>query len=105
MVGRLAELRFLDLNTGIVLSTVPVPYGANLYAKSGDTVDYTEQESGFGGFGNMPGGFGNMPGGNGQMPSFGGGEMPDMGGSMPDFGGGNMPDFGGGTMPDFGGRR
>ena len=39
VVGRLAELRFLDLNTGIILSTVPVPYGANLYAKSGDTVE------------------------------------------------------------------
>ena len=39
VVGRLAELRFVDINTGIVLSTVPVPYGANLYAKSGDTVE------------------------------------------------------------------
>jgi len=39
VVGRLAELRFHDLNTGIVLSTVPVPYGANLYANSGDTVE------------------------------------------------------------------
>ncbi len=39
VVGRLAELRFLDANTGIALSTVPVPYGANLYVKDGDIVD------------------------------------------------------------------
>jgi len=31
VTGRLAELRFVDLNTGIALSTVPVPYGANLF--------------------------------------------------------------------------
>ena len=39
VVGRLAELRFLDVNTGIALSTVSVPYGANLYAKEGDIVE------------------------------------------------------------------
>ena len=39
VVGRLAELRFLDVNTGIALSTVSVPYGANLYVKDGDIVD------------------------------------------------------------------
>jgi len=39
VVGRLAELRFLDVNTGIALSTVSVPYGANLYAKDGDVVE------------------------------------------------------------------
>ena len=39
VVGRLAELRFVDVNTGIALSTVSVPYGANLYAKEGDIVD------------------------------------------------------------------
>ena len=39
VVGRLAELRFLDINTGIPLSTVSVPYGANLYAADGDVVE------------------------------------------------------------------
>ena len=39
VVGRLAELRFLDVNTGIALSTVSVPYGANLYAQDGDIVE------------------------------------------------------------------
>ncbi len=39
VVGRLAELRFLDVNTGIPLSTVSVPYGANLYAADGDVVE------------------------------------------------------------------
>ena len=39
VVGRLAELRFLDINTGIPLSTVSVPYGANLYAADGDIVE------------------------------------------------------------------
>ncbi|MBQ4296528.1 MAG: DNA-directed RNA polymerase subunit beta', partial [Prevotella sp.] len=31
VVSRLAEVRFVDLNTGIVLSTMPVPYGSSLY--------------------------------------------------------------------------
>ena len=39
VVGRLAELRFIDVNTEIVLSTVAVPYGANLYCNSGDIVE------------------------------------------------------------------
>ncbi len=39
VVGRLAELRFVDENTGIALSTVPVPYGANLFFNDGDVVD------------------------------------------------------------------
>jgi len=39
VVGRLAELRFVDVNTDIVLSTVPVPYGANLFAGEGDIVE------------------------------------------------------------------
>lgn len=92
----------VDVVTGLENSTyVEIKSGLSV----GDTVYYTEQESGFGGFGNMPGGFGNMPAGNGQMPDFGGGEMPDMGGgNRPDFGG-QMPDFGGGNMPDFGGGR
>ena len=39
VVGRLAELRFVDINTGIALSTVNVPYGANLYFNHGDIVE------------------------------------------------------------------
>ena len=39
VVGRLAEVRFVDVNTGIVLSTHSVPYGATLYASEGDVVD------------------------------------------------------------------
>ena len=38
VVSRLGELRFVDVNTKIVLSTVNVPYGSSLYFKSGDTV-------------------------------------------------------------------
>jgi DNA-directed RNA polymerase subunit beta' len=30
VVGRLAEVRFIDVNTGIVLSTHNVPYGSTL---------------------------------------------------------------------------
>ena len=69
----------VDVVTGLENSTyVEIKSGLSV----GDTVYYTEQESQFGGFGNMPGGFGNMPGGNG-------GQMPDFGGEMPDFGGGS----------------
>jgi len=69
-----------DVVTGLENSTyVEIKSGLSV----GDTVYYTEQESGFGGFGNMSGG-------NGQMPGFGSGEMPD-------FGGGQTPDFGGGS--------
>ena len=38
VVSRLGELRFVDPNTKIVLSTVNVPYGASLYFKTGDVV-------------------------------------------------------------------
>lgn len=38
VVSRLAEIRFIDSNTGIVLSTLNVPYGSSLYFKSGATV-------------------------------------------------------------------
>ena len=38
VVSRLAELRFIDNNTGIVLSTVSVPYGSSLYFKAGAKV-------------------------------------------------------------------
>ena len=38
VVSRLGELRFVDVNTKIVLSTVNIPYGSSLYYKNGDTV-------------------------------------------------------------------
>ena len=38
VVSRLAEVRFIDANTGIVLLTESVPYGSSLYFKSGDKV-------------------------------------------------------------------
>ena len=39
VVGRLAEVRFVDVNTGIVLSTHNVPYGSTLYAADGEMVE------------------------------------------------------------------
>ena len=39
VVGRLAEVRFIDVNTGIILSTHNVPYGSKLYAADGDVVE------------------------------------------------------------------
>ncbi len=39
VVGRLAEVRFIDVNTGIVLSTHNVPYGSKLYAVDGEVVE------------------------------------------------------------------
>ena len=39
VVGRLAEVRFIDENTGIVLSTHNVPYGSKLYATDGEHVE------------------------------------------------------------------
>jgi len=39
VVGRLAEVRFVDVNTGIVLSTHNVPYGSTLYVADGDLVE------------------------------------------------------------------
>lgn len=38
VVSRLAEIRFIDQNTGIVLLTESVPYGSTLYFKNGDKV-------------------------------------------------------------------
>ena len=38
VVSRLAEVRFVDPNTGIVLNTLNVPYGSSLYYKAGDKV-------------------------------------------------------------------
>jgi DNA-directed RNA polymerase subunit beta' len=39
VVGRLAEVRFVDVNTGITLSTHIVPYGSTLYAADGEVVE------------------------------------------------------------------
>ncbi len=38
VVGRLAEARFIDEKTGIVLTTQPIPYGATLYVEDKVTV-------------------------------------------------------------------
>ncbi len=38
VVGRLGEAKFIDENTGIALSNHNLPYGSNLYIKSGTTV-------------------------------------------------------------------
>jgi DNA-directed RNA polymerase subunit beta' len=38
VVGRLAEVRFIDVNTGITLSTHNIPYGSKLYAVDNDVV-------------------------------------------------------------------
>jgi DNA-directed RNA polymerase subunit beta' len=38
VVGRLAELKIIDPNTKIVLTTSNIPYGAKLYFKNGDNV-------------------------------------------------------------------
>ena len=77
----------VDVVTGLENSTyVEIKSGL----KVGDTVYYTEQESGFS-FGNMS--FGSMPGGMSSFPSSG---------EMPGFSSGQMPDFG--NMPSGGGR-
>lgn len=39
VVGRLAEVRFVDVNTGIILSTHNVPYGSTLYIADGGVVE------------------------------------------------------------------
>ncbi len=38
VIGRLAEMRILDKETGIALSTHNIPYGSSLYIKNGDSV-------------------------------------------------------------------
>ncbi len=38
VIGRLAELRILDKNTDIVLTTHTIPYGSKLYINDGDSV-------------------------------------------------------------------
>ena len=39
VVSRLSEVRFVDVNTGIVLSVHNIPYGSKLYAAEGDIVE------------------------------------------------------------------
>jgi len=39
VVGRLAELRIVDVNTNIVLSNHTIPYGSTLYANEGEVVE------------------------------------------------------------------
>jgi DNA-directed RNA polymerase subunit beta' len=38
VIGRSAEVRIVDTNTKIILSSANIPYGSNLYFKSGDVV-------------------------------------------------------------------
>ncbi|MGM0406470.1 MAG: DNA-directed RNA polymerase subunit beta' [Bacteroidota bacterium] len=38
VIGRLAEMRIVDKNTGIILSTHNIPYGSKLYIKNGSAV-------------------------------------------------------------------
>ncbi len=38
VVGRLAEMRIVDPNTGMILTNTNIPYGSKLYFKSGDKV-------------------------------------------------------------------
>ena len=88
----------VDVVTGLENSTyVEIKSGLQV----GDTVYYTEQESGFGNFGGM----GRFPGGSGGgMPDFGGGEMPDFGGgSGRPSGNSSFPGGSGGFPGGFGG--
>ncbi len=38
VIGRLAEMRILDPNTGMMLTNANIPYGSKLYFENGDTV-------------------------------------------------------------------
>ena len=38
VIGRLAEMRIMDPNTGMMLTSAHIPYGAKLYFNNGDTV-------------------------------------------------------------------
>ncbi len=39
VIGRLAELRIIDKNTGITVSTHNIPYGSKLYIKAGEEIE------------------------------------------------------------------
>ena len=43
VIGRLAEMRIIDKNTGITLSTHNIPYGSKLYINDGDDVAKGQQ--------------------------------------------------------------
>lgn len=97
----------VDVVTGLENSTyVEIKSGLNV----GDTVYYTEQQSGFSGFGGMGGN--RMPGSNGggNMPDFGG-QMPggnrpgNTGSNRPNSTGSNRPGGNGDQMPNFSGGR
>ncbi len=45
VLGRSAEMKIIDKNTGVVLTSGNIPYGANLYKKSGDEVKKGEHIS------------------------------------------------------------
>ena len=88
----------VDVVTGLENSTyVEIKSGLSV----GDTVYYTEEQSSFGGFGNIPGGSGS------GMPDFGNMDFSNMpggsGGGMPDFGGGGRTSGSGGFPGGFGG--
>ena len=38
VIGRSAEMKIIDVKTGVALSSANIPYGANLYFKHGDTI-------------------------------------------------------------------
>ncbi|MBQ1819250.1 MAG: DNA-directed RNA polymerase subunit beta', partial [Bacteroidales bacterium] len=38
VIGRTAEIKIIDVKTGVALSSANVPYGSNLYFKHGDTI-------------------------------------------------------------------
>ncbi|MDR1345575.1 MAG: DNA-directed RNA polymerase subunit beta' [Bacteroidales bacterium] len=39
VIGRSAEMKIIDVKTGVALSSANIPYGANLYFKHGDNVE------------------------------------------------------------------
>jgi DNA-directed RNA polymerase subunit beta' len=39
VIGRLAELKIVDKNTGIILTTQSIPYGSQLFCNDGDSVE------------------------------------------------------------------
>lgn len=45
VIGRSAEMKILDKKTGVILTTSNIPYGANLYVHSGDSVAKGDQIS------------------------------------------------------------
>ena len=45
VIGRSAEMRIVDVNTGIALTSANIPYGANLYFKNGSKVNKGDQIS------------------------------------------------------------